>query len=31
LVDYTKKLIKTREWEGGVLEILAKRYLENFT
>ena len=30
LSEYVKKLIKTREWEGGVLEILAKRYLENF-
>lgn len=25
-----KKLVKTREWEGGVLEILSKKYLENF-
>lgn len=24
-----RKLIKLREWEGGVLEVLAKRYLEN--
>jgi len=30
LSEYVKKLIKTREWEGGVLEILIKRYLENF-
>jgi predicted nucleic acid-binding protein len=30
LLDSIKKLIKTREWEGGVLEILSKKYLENF-
>ncbi|MBL7169802.1 MAG: hypothetical protein ISS48_02190 [Candidatus Aenigmarchaeota archaeon] len=30
LSSYAKKLVKTREWEGGVLEILSKKYLENF-
>ncbi len=30
LLSCVKKLIKTREWEGGVLEILAKKYLEEF-
>lgn len=29
LKGYVKKLIKTREWEGGVIEILSKRYLKN--
>jgi len=24
-----KKMIKIREWEGGILEVLAKKYLEN--
>lgn len=28
-VKYIKKLIKTREWKGGVLEVLANKYLEN--
>ncbi|NCN39198.1 MAG: hypothetical protein COY38_05280 [Candidatus Aenigmarchaeota archaeon CG_4_10_14_0_8_um_filter_37_24] len=27
LKKYVKKMIKTREWEGGILEVLAKKYL----
>lgn len=26
---FIKKLVKLREWEGGALEILSKKYLEN--
>ncbi len=27
-VSYIKNLVRLREWEGGVLEVLSKRYLE---
>ncbi len=29
LQGFVKRLIKTREWEGGALEVLSKRYLDN--
>jgi len=28
VVAYINKLIKIREWEGGALEMLAKRYMQ---